>query len=383
MTFDYDVAVIGAGPAGLSAAIELVQSGWRVLVIEKAEVPREKVCGGFVGPENQEALKRLGVWEDLLAQGAEKITEAQLSASNGASVRIPINFGNPDSFGLGVSRKLMDWNLLRRAQDLGVTIFSESNVSTTSLEEGHKLEIKNRKTGVLATAYTRFLINASGAPKLKNTNQKGYYGIAARFKNVAAMDKTVFLHFVQGGHFGINQFENGETNCCYVADQELFEEVGGDLEKLFTVFNERNPVLKKQLMKAEQISSWKGMYLPRKKPLKLFENQTFYVGDSVGLINPVIGGGISLSLTSGGLLGRLLANYAPQDLPLAQVVKQYKQLWKKEFLRQVQMSKFWGFLSHQAFLAGPTIKLLNSQKHWLQKLFSYYHKPKEMESLSA
>ena len=45
---DYDVVVVGAGPAGASAAYWLGEAGQRVLVLERAGLPRYKACGGGV-----------------------------------------------------------------------------------------------------------------------------------------------------------------------------------------------------------------------------------------------------------------------------------------------------------------------------------------------
>ena len=64
----YDVAVVGAGPAGTAAAIAAAEHGARVLVLEKAEVPRYKRCGGgLIGP-SQRALAELGVDVGALAR---------------------------------------------------------------------------------------------------------------------------------------------------------------------------------------------------------------------------------------------------------------------------------------------------------------------------
>ncbi|WP_158679066.1 FAD-dependent oxidoreductase, partial [Streptomyces sp. SPB78] len=47
----WDVVVVGAGPAGASAAYAAAVTGRRVLLLEKAELPRYKTCGGgIIGP---------------------------------------------------------------------------------------------------------------------------------------------------------------------------------------------------------------------------------------------------------------------------------------------------------------------------------------------
>ena len=62
--FDADVIVIGAGPAGATAAFHLAQSGLNTLVLEKTQFPREKVCGDGLTPRAVKELLAMGVPTD-------------------------------------------------------------------------------------------------------------------------------------------------------------------------------------------------------------------------------------------------------------------------------------------------------------------------------
>lgn len=56
---DYDVAIVGAGPAGAATAIDLARAGRRVLLIDKHRFPRPKVCGGCLSGDALAATRRL------------------------------------------------------------------------------------------------------------------------------------------------------------------------------------------------------------------------------------------------------------------------------------------------------------------------------------
>src|SRR3954469_16026348 len=77
MNQPFEVAVIGGGPAGTSAAITAARHGHRVLLLERGSFPRQKVCGEFVSSEALELLKVLLSGPEVLASPL-KITPARI-----------------------------------------------------------------------------------------------------------------------------------------------------------------------------------------------------------------------------------------------------------------------------------------------------------------
>ena len=61
----WDVVIVGAGPAGSIAAFYLASKGHRVLILDRARVPREKVCGDCLTADALECLERRDLYEEM------------------------------------------------------------------------------------------------------------------------------------------------------------------------------------------------------------------------------------------------------------------------------------------------------------------------------
>ena len=115
----YDVAVVGAGPAGGSAASALATAGWRVALIERKDLPHHKVCGEFLSPEAQATLRALGLYETLAALAPTPLTGATLTSRRGATLTM-----NLPGTAWGLSRYAMDVTLANAAVARGAALIA-------------------------------------------------------------------------------------------------------------------------------------------------------------------------------------------------------------------------------------------------------------------
>lgn len=63
----YDVAIVGAGPAGSATAVHLARAGWRVALVDRGTFPRHKPCAEYLSPAAEPFLRDLGVMDELTA----------------------------------------------------------------------------------------------------------------------------------------------------------------------------------------------------------------------------------------------------------------------------------------------------------------------------
>jgi geranylgeranyl reductase family protein len=141
---DADVIVVGAGPGGSSAAFHLAKHDAKVLLLEKSEFPREKVCGDGLTPRAVKQLIAMGVDTD-----GEGWTRNRGLRVIGGGIRLELDWPELASFpnyGLTRTRLGFDEALARRAQDVGARLETSTTVSGPLLDER-----TNRVIGVTAT----------------------------------------------------------------------------------------------------------------------------------------------------------------------------------------------------------------------------------------
>src|SRR5215470_16007357 len=129
-----DVIVVGAGPAGSSAALRLAQAGLDVLVLEKARFPREKVCGDGLTPRAVKALTGMGVPMDP-ADGWRPTKGVRLVAGRARLELAWPELSSYPGYGLVRGRAAFDETLARHAQKAGAHLVEGMTVTGPLLDE--------------------------------------------------------------------------------------------------------------------------------------------------------------------------------------------------------------------------------------------------------
>jgi len=125
----YDAVVVGGGPGGSTTAWQLARAGRRVLLLDRAVFPRDKLCAGWVTPE---ALADAEVDPEKYPATIQPFDACRFEFDG---VRHETRWRRPASY--GILRREFDHHLLERARAAGVEVREGAGVSTVSVQADH------------------------------------------------------------------------------------------------------------------------------------------------------------------------------------------------------------------------------------------------------
>jgi 2-polyprenyl-6-methoxyphenol hydroxylase-like FAD-dependent oxidoreductase len=150
----WDVVVAGAGPAGALCAGILARRGMSVLLVDKSDFPRDKVCGSCLNGAALTALGIAGLGDLPAGLGAVRLHRMRIRAG-GSEAIIPLPHG------LALSRRAFDVALVRAAIDAGAAFLPRTEATLEPLSPGLR-KIQLRAGGESVHSSTRVAVAADG-----------------------------------------------------------------------------------------------------------------------------------------------------------------------------------------------------------------------------
>lgn len=361
----YDALVIGAGPAGSTAALTLARAGWTVALVEASAFPRGKVCGEFVSAAAWPLLDELGIGPRLRRLAGPPIRRIALFAGGEPITADPAPTDDASSWGRALGRETLDLLLLEAAARSGVKIWQPWRA--TSLERrGGVIECGVTRPRGSAALAARVVVDARGSPARcppsplpRSRRGSDLLAFKAHFEGGDLAPDTMPLLAFPGGYGGLvtSDADRQCLSCCIRRDaletcRRRHPGVRAGEAVLLHILD-ACPGARAALARAVPHGPWlaTGAVRPGIRRAQA-RNGVFAVGNAAGEAHPVIAEGISIALQSGYLLARALladgrssprapaadASRARGGEPLRHVGRVYEGLWRERFALRVRRS---------------------------------------------
>lgn len=353
---EFDVLIVGGGPAGSSAAIRLASKGARVLLVEREKFPRAKLCGEFISPECLGQFEQLGVAERMRAAGGSGVRDTVFYARGGRGVAVPSAWfgGAGGGAALGLSRAEMDERLLARAREVGVEVLEEAEVVGVLTGDGGRVAGVRVRTGgggdvgdsnvggvrrkerefralvtidatgrarVVARCAEREIKNRDAGSKkslssgTKRTARKRATLVAfkAHVEGARGGDGVCEIYFYRGGYGGLSPVEGGRSNLCFIASAQDVRALGGDAGRVVREVLMENARARVALEGARVCSAWLSVALESFGRRELVPREGLIAaGDAASFIDPFTGSGMLMALENGELVAEAISRRLPR-----------------------------------------------------------------------
>lgn len=304
----YDVIVVGARCAGSPVAMLLARSGHRVLLLDRATFPSDRLSTHYIQPAGVAYLEEWGLLDEVAASGAPPIHAIAMFAEG---VRLP----TPPQEGVAYCprRTVLDDILVRAAVASGAELRSGFRVDEVLFEGGRAVgvaghgrdgvRVEERAAWVVGADGHRSLVaDAVGAAKYRERPPLtgGYYGY------FAGLDMGAEIHVSERG--GVLIFPTNDGLVCIAAGSavERFASYREDIEGRFFEILEGSPGLAERVRVGKRVERWRGT-----ADVPNFFRQPWgpgwaLVGDAGYMKDPVTGFGITDAFRDASLLAKAL-----------------------------------------------------------------------------
>ncbi len=321
---NYDTIVIGAGPAGSSAAALLAEQGLRVLVLEREKFPRYHI-GESLLPFTYYPLKRLGLLDKMRQAGFVQKHSVQFVSSSGQASQ-PFYFASRYAPEVAqtwqVLRSEFDQMLMENAREKGAEVREQTAVTELLQEGGATVGVRAQgKSGPALEFRAPMTLDCSGReafaptrlnwrirePRLNKVAVWTYYRGALRDPGLEAGATTV-AYIPEKGWFWYIPQHRDMISVGVVAEGRYLTR--GGIREPRDIFHrelEQNTWVKEHLACGSQVGSyfltsefsWRSQYCAAEGLL--------LAGDAFGFLDPVFSSGVMLALKSGSLAADAIA----------------------------------------------------------------------------
>jgi flavin-dependent dehydrogenase len=370
---EFDVAIVGAGPAGSATAIILAQQGYRVTLIDRAVFPRDKLCGDFLNPVNWPILQELNVSEELLSSPHAKVSTFRLTAAVGTEVVCALPVQGERRFGLGLRRFHLDDALLERAQRVGVSV--DQDVKVTGVEkDSHGWRLDMDRRGEPASVRAKLLVGADGRNSwvarqlgVATAKPSGSVGFEIQLKNVFGVRGSVEIHQFAGGYAGLVRVDEDTVNLCFTVRQSLLGR-SVSFENLRQHLLRGNPFLQALLIDAQPVSALSSVWPVYFPARRCFGDGFLLVGEAARVTEPVTGEGIFCALRSGQLAAATIAAALREGDLNSVRLSEYDRACRTEFGARLRLNSLIRVLMYRPKMLSMAIRLLGGRKPLLESL---------------
>ena len=339
----YDAIIVGAGPAGSSAAIYCNKLGLNTLLLDKSIFPRDKICGDALSGKSVKILEELDLLQDLDKLDGAIVNRIIFGNPNHSECELHLNKSlnkRHISHGFVIPRKIFDNYLFKKASDVS-NVVSGFNVEDLIYNKSQVVGVKGKSINGEQKKYFGNIVLGADGPYSIVSRKSGLYnsdmnytavGLRCYYENVEDLTDQIELHYVNEtipGYFWIFPAGNKKANIGVGLLKSRAKKKKYNLQQIMKqVINSKN--FKHRFKNSNALEKPKGWNLPFGNTKRGNHGNGFLLlGDAAGLVDPFTGEGIGNAMESGKIAADIVLKAKKINNFSNQILSEYdKVLWE-------------------------------------------------------
>jgi menaquinone-9 beta-reductase len=326
---DWDVVVIGAGPAGALSAFELAKRDFKVLLVDKLTFPRSKVCGCCLNQDAVHSLERAGLLDMPVFKDAPALRRLNLYTKFGR-VSIPL------AGGFAISRQALDGAIVEAAITRGVSFLSGTTAQVgAALAGGRMVHLRNEIDERLVKAAYVIVGDGIAGTSLKGDSSfaplvtpSSRIGIGTLIPNRMSDLKPgeIAMYCSRRGYLGMIGVENEMVDAAAAIDRVALVEKNSAAGVVKDILESCKATPPAELLEAQ----WRGTSSLTRRRSVTGHKRVFLVGDAAGYTEPFSGQGIAWALKCAVLIAPIIEG------ALKGTISDPEKHWSKTYQQEIR-----------------------------------------------
>jgi len=348
---EWDIVVIGAGPAGAVLALQTAREGARVLLVDRHAFPRDKVCGCCLSARTVARLERLNLGGAVERIGGPQLHRIRLGGWH-HTVDLPVPGG------LSVSRRALDAVLVEAAVGAGVRFSPGCSAVVGAIDNGSRI-VELRSSASRRRVAAAVVVDASGLGSSlvdesdRTRGRAGRIGCSVMIPGQADgySPGTIYMAVGRAGYVGLVRLEEGGLNVAAALAPASVRPTGpgAAVQGLLREAGFTPPV-------GLGAADWSGTRALWQAPRRRAAERIFAVGDAAGYVEPFTGEGIGWAIHSSMLLAPIVLQAVQEWSP--RLASAWNTTYRAELGRSQRVCRGVSWLLRRPFAARCALRIL-------------------------
>jgi flavin-dependent dehydrogenase len=318
-----DVAVIGSGPAGAACALRLASEGAHVILVDKRDFPRDKVCGEYLNLGSVRELQALGLGDRL---------EAKAMALHGLRL---FAHGEVSSFPItpaawSIARTVLDENVRAAAITAGARPVTGVVRGLHVDGDGVTVHLRDRD-GADRTLEARYAVGADGMHStvarllgLTSPTRSKMFGVGGHHPNMP-LGAWVEIYSSKHGYLALNPMDSRSANALFVMSRDRLSRASATMHDELAQFSRSLTNGARVVDDVQFDATLRGIGPLSHRTTRPARQRVLLAGDAAAFIDPFTGQGIYLALSGARLAARAVASALANPARERELWREYTQ----------------------------------------------------------